>query len=691
MENNQNKIFREYEGEVFHQFEESLYSAEDLLTGINQAFDYFLKILNNKGGVIRIQDVNDHRPLFITSRYPDKNWEESYLKKSSEIWETAAARDIKELILLDFGDQFRIQILPLLSDFGIQGLIIFSEQEFETQDIEIIESIKWGFGKYIANERNLANQLFYQDKFEKIGQAFARLNSNFSLDQIQLELLNGIKVLLNCEAAAIGLIDQNNEDLIVVKTLLDEKDWSYQIGIRKGEGLLGNCLGNEDTLIVNDVKNHKQFRNGFDAAPELDVQSLMCVALKENGNSLGLLIFYNKEHGGFTTSDKNLINTFVITLVKPILFLRTIQQLQVINAHLEASRWELIRSRNTLRSLIDNLPDSLYIIDRMYRIVAINTSRASRVKSEPRYLVGKICFEVLYNRSEPCQNCHVPETFFKKKITNRTEREWLENSEAIEWDVNTYPIYDESGAVIQVILVEKDVTEKKRMEAFIAQSEKMAAVGQLAAGIAHEINNPLTVIMANAQILQRELPDQEDWRELADLMQRAGERALHSVRNLLNFARKEQLDFSPSSVNETIDQALEMLRHEILERSVTLSFEPDDTVPLISASPSNLQSVWLNLIINAIDSFEGVPGKIRIKSLNKGKEIRVTITDNGKGIPESGLNRIFEPFFTTKDPGRGTGLGLSICHRIVKQHGGTINVDSKVGEGTTFTIILPTY
>jgi two-component system NtrC family sensor kinase len=227
------------------------------------------------------------------------------------------------------------------------------------------------------------------------------------------------------------------------------------------------------------------------------------------------------------------------------------------------------------------------------------------------------------------------------------------------------------------------------MEMMVTQSEKMVAVGQLAAGIAHEINNPLTVVLANAQILMRELPDQEDWRELAELINKAGERALHTVRNLLDFARREQLEFEDTNVNNTIERALEMLKHELMDRSVALSFHSGDGLESIKASPGNLQSVWVNLIMNALDSIQSDDGEIIVKTLQKGREIRVSIADNGKGIPPEGLSRIFEPFYTTKDLGRGTGLGLSICHRIVKQHGGNIEVDSQIGQGTRFTVSLP--
>ncbi len=546
-------------------------------------------------------------------------------------------------------------------------------------------------GEKIHQERSSTAILDSVNHLSRINAVFSDLDHKSSLDEVQLKVLNEIREVLKCDAATIVFIGINPEDVLVKKSLISGKDWVYRVGVKNGEGLVGSVLETGRSLLVNNPLQDPRYKESVDSIPGLESKAMIYVPMIENGTLVGIIQVINKECGSFSDLDLKLLLSLVNSIVKPLIFLQTIHQLRVINAHLEASRWELIRSRNTLRSLIDNLPDSLYIINRMYRIVAINSARSNRIEGDPRSLVGNICFEALYNRSEPCPNCQVPETFFNKKITHRTERDWQESGEAYEWEINSYPIFDETGAVIQVILVEKDVTDRRRMEMIVSQSEKMAAVGQLAAGIAHEINNPLTVVLANAQILMRELPDQEDWRDLADLINRAGTRALHTVRNLLDFARKEQLDFEETDINETIERAIEMLHHELVGRSVELSYHPSSGMKKIIASAGNLQSVWLNLIMNGLDSINEENGMIQVKSFQKGREIRVSITDNGQGIPPDGINRIFEPFYTTKDPGKGTGLGLSICHRIVKQHGGYIEVDSQVGKGTIFTVVLPVY
>jgi two-component system NtrC family sensor kinase len=307
-------------------------------------------------------------------------------------------------------------------------------------------------------------------------------------------------------------------------------------------------------------------------------------------------------------------------------------------------------------------------------------------------LVGRQCYEALYGRSEPCSGCRVNETLLSSENTSRSDRRWGAGEDPTEYEINSYPIMDESEQVVQAIILEQDVTEKRRLEGIIAQSEKLAAVGQLAAGVAHEINNPLTGVIANAQLLQRELPNDPEVQESLDLIIRAGARATQVVRNLLDFARKEQYNLADTDINETVQRALALVQHELIARSILLDFHPAKNLPLIMASSDHLQGVWTNLLLNAIDAIgsqENNQGRLTVTTKRVGGEVRVTMADNGKGIPPERLNRIFEPFYTTKAPGRGTGLGLSVCHRVIKQHGGHMLVNSTIGVGTEFTVVLP--
>jgi len=369
---------------------------------------------------------------------------------------------------------------------------------------------------------------------------------------------------------------------------------------------------------------------------------------------------------------------------------QAIRQLKIDNANLEAWRWELLQSRNTLRAMFDSIPTSIYIIDNKYRIVAINGSRSNRAGQKPNFLVGHICYEVLFGRTTPCQGCRVSETFLSGRNTSRTDRKWVNNDQITDWEITTYAILNEMDIPVQVIIFEQDVTVEKRLEANLIQSEKLAAVGQLAAGVAHEINNPLSAVIANAQLLRRDLPqDASDALESVELIETAGLRASQVVRNLLGFARKEQYEFLRIDLNETMLNALALVKHELVMRNIEVETDLAESLPLINASRDHLQSVWINMILNALDSIDKDKGKIIITTSKSNSDYKITIADNGVGIPADKVSRIFEPFFTTKAPGRGTGLGLSVCHRIIKQHGGYIQVESLVGNGTKFIIILP--
>jgi two-component system, NtrC family, sensor kinase len=518
-----------------------------------------------------------------------------------------------------------------------------------------------------------------------------RLSFKGDTEGLQRRLIHGAGDLLDCEAAALVLLDEPQVGWIVTKSLNAETandDWVYQVGPLDCQGLLTECLRSGQSFVVNDLTLDPRFDPTCDGLGDLAVRNLLCTPLAVEGLVIGAIKVLNKRPGAFGQADQELLGVIAAQAALAISGTRLVQQQKLANADLVAGRWELLASRNTLRALFDHLPASLYTIDLDYRLVAINRSRSQRLGQTAHSPVGQLCYQVLFNREAPCLDCRVLETLESGQSTQRNERRYA-GDDILEWEINTYPIRDDNDQIIQAVLVEQDMTERLRLEAILTQSEKLAAIGQLAAGIAHEINNPLTAIIANAQILHRELPPNSDLQESVDLIARAGARATQVVRNLLDFARKEEYHLGVTNLNQTIERALELVQHEILARGIRLEFDPDPDLTPILASQDHLQSVWLNLLLNAIDSLDKVPAEIRITTLRLGNEIHIQVADNGKGIPPDRLTRVFEPFYTTKAAGRGTGLGLSVSHRIIHQHGGRIAVESQVGIGSTFIVILP--
>ncbi len=668
-----------------------LASQDPLKSALQLGLSFILEKLQLEGGLILAPEWNNGNPLISLGAGKIKNWQ-NQIRSTGSFLSSLLLRASQEKggeIISDSAG--KVIIFPLISADGNQGLLLTNLHEFSKEERDFLEAASFLLGQRISTYYNQLRMIQYRKGMELISQIFAGLNSMMAGEELETRLVRKLREIFNCQAASIALISDNPESLLVKKSLADGEDWIYQVSIKPGKGLLGTCMEECRSLVVNQPELESQFDPEIDSIPGIEASSLLFVPLSAPEQVSGVVELINHKEGGFTRGDQELLEKLAESIAHLLRNIQMTEQLKVMNAHLEASRWELVRSRNTLRSLFDNLPDSFYIIDRKYRLVAVNMARAKRVGCEPRSIINHLCYEALYQRKEPCPNCLVAETFYNHTITNRTEREWESGENPLEWEITAYPIFEEDEEVPQVIIFERDVTEKNMMGAILIQSEKMAAVGQLAAGIAHEINNPLTVVLANAQLLERSLPKDSDDAEAVDLISRAGTRALQVVRNLLNFARKEQSEVKPTDINQSIQTALDMLRHEFMQRSVEYTFKPSSNLPLIMASQENLAGVWVNILINAMDATAEGKGRVKIATQQTGKEIRIIISDNGYGIEPDRLKRIFDPFYTTKEVGKGTGLGLSICHRVIKQHGGNILVDSKVGTGTTFTIILPAY
>jgi two-component system, NtrC family, sensor kinase len=242
---------------------------------------------------------------------------------------------------------------------------------------------------------------------------------------------------------------------------------------------------------------------------------------------------------------------------------------------------------------------------------------------------------------------------------------------------------------------ERDQRQKAESEIKLLQSEKQASVGKLAGGVAHEINNPLTGIFTFTHMLLKRKDIPEEVRQDLETVAQETERVRKIVKGLLDFSRQTELDREPTDVNRLVRFTLSLVENQALIKGVSLNFEPGEGLPMITLDRNQMQSVLLNIIINALDATDPsgsitVTTGIGVSTSKPGQNgIEILCTDTGCGIPPENLNRLFDPFFTTKDVGHGTGLGLSVSYGIVERHGGTIWVQSKLGKGSTFKIWLP--
>jgi two-component system NtrC family sensor kinase len=347
----------------------------------------------------------------------------------------------------------------------------------------------------------------------------------------------------------------------------------------------------------------------------------------------------------------------------------------------------LAEERHFLTKIVDSLPLGLYAVDREYRVQAWNRKRESGMQGIARgNALGRTIFEILHRQPAESLKQEIDRVFATGEL-EQFETESRASGEARTYRISKIPMHLHAGDdVTHVITVGEDITEWKEALQRVAQAEKMAAIGQLAAGVMHEINNPLATISACAESLTLELGELE----YLKFIDAEVERCKRIIDGLLDFSRKRSVSKEPVEINATVERTLFLLSHHARFKrvAVTKALGPQSTV---SANADQLIQILMALLLNAADATEqkGQQASITLRTSVAKATVTIEIIDNGVGIPRSEVGKLFEPFYTTKPPGRGTGLGLSICYGLVADHGGRLEVESTPGSGSTFRIVLP--
>lgn len=355
--------------------------------------------------------------------------------------------------------------------------------------------------------------------------------------------------------------------------------------------------------------------------------------------------------------------------------------------------------RRFTEAIIDSLPVSLYAIDRNYRVVAWNRNRELGGQGIPRRdVLGRNIFEVLTRQPRSTMEKEFERAFSTGEIEHIEQESQAADGSARHWLVSKVPMRIDGEEVSHVITVGEDITARVNANRAVARTEKLAAVGRLAAGVVHEINNPLATIAACAEALESRVgegvygagADVEDLREYLQLIRGEAFRCKQITNGLLDFSRARAAEHAPVNVSEVVESAARLLLHQKRGAAIRIEVELADELPLVSGDMGQLQQAVIILSENAIDAMpEGGTLTLHTALDEEDGAVVVEVRDTGQGIAPEIRERIFDPFFTTKEIGRGTGLGLAVCYGIVTEHGGRIAVDSTVGRGTVFRISLP--
>ena len=349
---------------------------------------------------------------------------------------------------------------------------------------------------------------------------------------------------------------------------------------------------------------------------------------------------------------------------------------------------ELDRMREFSENILESLNDGLAVLNREDRIVRWNRRLEELYGVRHEQAVGRRIdeiFDAAFFESLRSARTESPEgaAVYRVPLVTRHDaaRRLLVN-------LATTPLRDSDGAIGGTILVIEDISSRAQLEEQLQISEKMASLGLLAAGVAHEVNTPLTGISSYTQmLLQGAEPDDPTTRVLQKIEKQTF-RAAKIVNGLLNLARPAQVDSGPVDINAVVNDVLSLLEHQLRTGSIQVRKELAASSPIVQGIEYKLQQVFLNLFLNARDAMPK-GGWLTIATRGGTDHATIEVADTGAGISADHLSRIYDPFFTTKDIGKGTGLGLSITYGIVQEHGGTITCESSVGQGTRFTLALP--
>lgn len=406
---------------------------------------------------------------------------------------------------------------------------------------------------------------------------------------------------------------------------------------------------------------------------------------------LGVLALASRDIRAPAESRAKWIPTFCSQIAVAIENAYLFQNLSAAYIDLAQSREKILQSRNTLQVVFDGISDGLYILNRDLIITALNRREAERQGCQPETLVGKSYLSI----DGPNQALQLVEQI-KQALQTGQETTWESPRDEShpylkDREFHIYPIRNRLAQSEQVVVFAQDVSERRRWQASLFRSANLAAVGQLAGSVAHQINNPLTVTMTNSQLIMTDTEPDSETHELAAAILKASARIQNIVTNLLGFSNQEKYFFAKADLVETIEGALALVIRSL--RKAQIQVVKDYQIrPVLSVSMSHLKLVWVNLLLNARDALvdQAEQPQITIATHQVSEhEVKVAITDNGIGIAEVNMDQLFRPFFTTKPVGKGLGLGLYSAHAIIERHGGRIQASSQPRVATTFEVILP--
>ena len=357
------------------------------------------------------------------------------------------------------------------------------------------------------------------------------------------------------------------------------------------------------------------------------------------------------------------------------------------------------KNEKFLKAIINGIKDQIMVVDKDYRIEEVNEAFLDRIGKQKKEIIGRYCYHVLHDEDKPCKIskhfCPVQEAFNSGEPFEALHTRY-KGRKVSYFRIIAYPMLDENGSVTRVIDMARDITQWKKSGDHLYHEQKLIFLGKLAADLAHELNNPMGVILGFADLLLEKMdPEGKDYQMLKTI-ERQGLNCQRIVENLLSFARLPESTEYSTDVNASIEKVLLVVEDILLDEKITIVKNYTKDLPNVRGDSKHLRQVFISLITNAVSAMqEGGRLTICTRLDASGNRVEVSFKDTGHGIKKEDRDRIFDPFFTTKNVGDGTGLGLSASYGIITKYDGDIifetvtEEEDKDRKGTTFTVVLP--
>ncbi len=517
-----------------------------------------------------------------------------------------------------------------------------------------------------------------------VGQA---ITAPQDLEHTLTQVLSLINQKMRVPVSVVLLYDAPTDELYFAQVLPNTIPHDTPLRFKRTQGIAGWVVTHRQAQNIGDVLCDPRWNLQVDVGMPFPTRAVLAVPLLARDQVIGVIELLSPTPHAFTAESLQMLQWIAAPVT---LAIQNAQLSHQVHAHLAGLNDlldKVTRAKDEWEQTVDAIDAGIYLVDRMCRIVRVNRTLANWLGTTPHELVGQFCYQAIHHTEQPLAYCpHQTPSGSNARLEIEIESARLNRTLRF----NGYMLHEPDGTISGSVNVLQDITAQKALQEQLIQSEKLTAIGRMAASLAHEINNPLQAIQGCLDLAQANPTNLEKQTRYLTLAKAEVDRLATMVQRMLDFYKPARGARMPVNVRTLLDEVLTLSSKRLQHARTHVTVEWSEEPPPLVGNANQLKQVFLNLILNATDAMPD-GGDLHIHGRlveNAGNWIVVDFTDAGTGIAPEHLDKIFEPFYTTKT--QGTGLGLGISHSIIASHGGRITVQSVVASGSTFTVWLPT-